>query len=114
MRRFVRCGDHAVISGATSSTATVTTAAQSLDSHCATLTNIVVDATTGPIYACFRVVSGGSCGAYFGMCVGALVQKDHLDLNARHTNASDESYFMSLCTGSLLGSGKGARNSDLD
>jgi len=98
---FVRAGDATAISGDAS------TITQQRDEASLSLTNIVADATTGPVYAEFRVLSPNEYGSVTAK-LGAVVQEEGLDLNMDPVKYIDNhgSYFNWLANGSCYGAGK--------
>lgn len=65
------------------------------------MSNLVATAGGVAIYGEFKVISGDSDDGLV-VFIGAVLQKDGLDLNKSHVNSdNDEAYFMSLDDGSL-------------
>jgi len=70
------------------------------------LTNLVADATTGPVYAEFRVLSGRERDESVCSFIGAVVQKPDLKLNGWHNSSSNmEAYFLDMLKGGPIGQG---------
>lgn len=70
------------------------------------LTNLIADATTGPVYAEFRVLSGRERDESVCSFIGAVVQKPDLRLNGWHNSSSNmEAYFLDMLKGGPIGQG---------
>jgi hypothetical protein len=103
--QIVSAGDATTISGPGSCTIT-----QQNNKYSLCMTDLVATAGGGAVYGEFKVLSGDKFGRV-SAAFGAVVPKDGLDLDKRHTDPdNDEAYFMDLMDGSLYGSGK--RDSD--
>ena len=99
---FMRTGKKAVISGDGRCIITQQEAGCSV-----ALTNIVVDATTGPVYVEFKVLSGRSRDQSVLGRFGALVQNTVVDLDGDPVAGSNnDAYFMKMSGGQLYGNGK--------
>ena len=66
---------------------------------------MVATAGGGAVYGEFKILNGRDGDGDVCGCLGAVVQKDGLDLNESHTaHNNDEAYFMDLFDGCLYGS----------
>ena len=107
---FVSAGDATAIFGPGSCTITQQNIEYSL-----CMTDLVATASGGAVYGEFKVLSGDKFGRV-SAAFGAVVPKDGLDLDKRHTDPdNDEAYFMDLFDGCLYGSnewGSGPQGDD--
>jgi len=70
------------------------------------LTNVVADDTTGPVYAELRVLSGREKDGAVCSFIGAIVMKPDLRLNGWHNSSSNmEAYFLDMRKGGPIGQG---------
>ena len=103
--RFVAAGEGANITGEGSRTVTQQTAQR----YSLCVTNLVATVGGGAVYGEFNVLNGNYYGAVVGF-LGAVVQKDGLDLNKGHANEDNDE----ACPCPVAASGAAARQTIAD